>query len=118
MKISEVSKLTGLAASTIRYYERAGLMPAPPRRSRWRAYEPRHVAHLKALKAARSMGFAITELRALAGLQDDNASRSVAMRRRLKRVADELQRLKRQRHALLAAAACGCMSLAACPLLD
>jgi MerR family redox-sensitive transcriptional activator SoxR len=36
--IGEVAREVGLAASALRFYEKAGLLPAPPRRSRQRRY--------------------------------------------------------------------------------
>src|SRR2546429_10000977 len=38
LSIGEVARQAGLTASALRYYERAGLLPAPPRRSRQRRY--------------------------------------------------------------------------------
>jgi MerR family mercuric resistance operon transcriptional regulator len=38
IQIGELSRRTGCNIETIRYYERIGLMPAPPRRGRYRSY--------------------------------------------------------------------------------
>ncbi|HET9330488.1 MAG TPA: MerR family DNA-binding transcriptional regulator [Steroidobacteraceae bacterium] len=38
LSIGEVARASGLRPSALRYYERAGLLPAPPRRSRQRRY--------------------------------------------------------------------------------
>ncbi|TLZ19504.1 MAG: MerR family DNA-binding transcriptional regulator, partial [Gammaproteobacteria bacterium] len=38
LSIGEVAREAGVPASTLRYYEKAGLLPAPPRRSGQRCY--------------------------------------------------------------------------------
>ena len=41
IQIGELSRRTGCNIETIRYYERIGLMPAPPRRGRYRSEQLR-----------------------------------------------------------------------------
>lgn len=65
LTIGVLARATGLAQSAIRYYERLGLIPAPPRRSGWRAYGPADVRRLKLLTAARALGFSLRQLKAL-----------------------------------------------------
>ena len=66
--IGELSRRTGCNIETIRYYERIGLMPAPPRRGRYRSYGGEHVARLGFVRRARELGFTLDEVRALLGL--------------------------------------------------
>lgn len=66
--IGELSRRTGCNIETIRYYERIGLLPAPPRRGRYRSYGPEDVGRLGFVRRARELGFTLDEVRALLGL--------------------------------------------------
>ena len=66
--IGELSRRTGCNIETIRYYERIGLMPAPPRRGRYRSYGADDVGRLGFVRRARELGFTLDEVRALLGL--------------------------------------------------
>ena len=60
-------------AETIRYYERIGLMPAPPRTAEnYRHYSAAHVSRLTFTRRARDLGFSIERIRALLDLADQN----------------------------------------------
>jgi MerR family mercuric resistance operon transcriptional regulator len=63
--IGELSRQTGCNIETIRYYERIGLLPAPPRRGRYRSYGPADVGRLRFVRRARELGFTLDEVRAL-----------------------------------------------------
>ena len=66
--IGELSRRTGCNIETIRYYERIGLMPAPPRRGRYRSYGGEDVGRLGFVRRARELGFTLDQVRALLGL--------------------------------------------------
>jgi MerR family mercuric resistance operon transcriptional regulator len=66
--IGELARRTGCNIETIRYYERIGLMPAPPRRGRYRSYGSEDVDRLGFVRRARELGFTLDEVRALFGL--------------------------------------------------
>jgi MerR family mercuric resistance operon transcriptional regulator len=68
IQIGELSRRTGCNIETIRYYERIGLMPAPPRRGRYRSYGGGDVDRLGFVRRARELGFTLDEVRALLGL--------------------------------------------------
>jgi DNA-binding transcriptional MerR regulator len=63
MKIGEVARRVGLAASAIRYYEKAGLLPRAPRTSRRREYDTAILGRLAIIQLAREAGFTIREIR-------------------------------------------------------
>lgn len=65
MTVGELARRAGVRASTIRYYEQLGLLPAPPRRSGWRNYDSDALAHLAVVQFARSCGFTLEETRQL-----------------------------------------------------
>lgn len=68
IQIGELSRRTRCNIETIRYYERIGLMPAPPRRGRYRSYGAEDVGRLGFVRRARELGFTLDEVRALLGL--------------------------------------------------
>ena len=58
-------------ASSAVYYERIGLLPAPPRTAgNYRDYSAAHVSRLTFIRRARSLGFSIEQIRTLLDLAD------------------------------------------------
>ena len=65
MKIGELAAQSGIPASTIRFWERAGILPAPARAGGQRRYS-KDAGHLLAvLSLAQACGFKLTEMRQL-----------------------------------------------------
>lgn len=63
LSIGRVAKAAGVAIDTIRYYEREGLIPEPPRRaSGYRAYSPDVVRRLRFIRSAKQLGFSLKEI--------------------------------------------------------
>lgn len=71
MNIGQASKISGLPAKTIRYYEEIGLVKADRRDNGYRDYGETHVHKLSFLKRARNLGFAVEECRSLLSLYED-----------------------------------------------
>lgn len=68
--IGEVSRLTGVNIETIRYYERIGLLPPPPRTGQGRrVYRDLERRMLVFIRRGRELGFTLGEIRALLGLR-------------------------------------------------
>lgn len=66
MKIGELARRSGLAASTIRFYESKGLLRMADRRANgYRAYPPEAVAVLAIIASAQQAGFTLEEIRHL-----------------------------------------------------
>ena len=64
--------VSGVKAPTIRYYERIGLLPAPPRaENNRRHFEAADHRRLAFIRHARELGFEIAAIRSLLKLQDD-----------------------------------------------
>ena len=64
--IGDLARATGVKVVTIRYYERIGLMPAPPRtEGNYRAYHPEHVRWLRLIRRCRDLGFTLDLVRDL-----------------------------------------------------
>lgn len=69
--IGRLSERTNCNIETIRYYERIGIMPAPPRSEGGRRiYQQEHIKRLMFIRRSRELGFSIKEIRALLGLVD------------------------------------------------
>lgn len=72
MTIGQVAKRSGLAASAIRYYEQAGVLPKPARVAGRRQYTTSVLERLAVLERAKSCGFTLVEIRQLFyGFRDD-----------------------------------------------
>jgi Cu(I)-responsive transcriptional regulator len=80
VNIGELAQATNSKAETIRYYERIGLLPAPPRTAgNYRDYSPAHVSRLTFTRRARDLGFSIEQIRALLDLADHKEQSCVAV---------------------------------------
>ena len=67
--IGELSQLTGVNIETIRYYEKVGMLPAPPRaEGRRRVYDRHHLRVLAFIRRGRELGFTLTEIKTLLAL--------------------------------------------------
>jgi MerR family transcriptional regulator, copper efflux regulator len=72
MQISELAQRSGVSAKTIRYYESIGLLPAPARgENNYRNYEISALERLRFIVGARSLGFALADIRALLLARDE-----------------------------------------------
>jgi MerR family mercuric resistance operon transcriptional regulator len=68
--IGDLSRLTGVNVETIRYYERMGLMPRPPRTlGGHRAFGPEDLRTLAFIKRSRDLDFGLHDIRALLTLR-------------------------------------------------
>lgn len=113
--IAEVSRRTGLPASTLRYYEEKGLIASVGRRGLRRLFDPAVLERLALIALGRAGGFALDEMAAM--LTPDGLSKFDRVR--LDDKADELdrtiQRLTVIREALRHAARCPAARPMECP---
>jgi MerR family transcriptional regulator, redox-sensitive transcriptional activator SoxR len=65
VSIGVIAQKAGVATSTIRYYERIGLLPPPKRESGKRRYEPSVMQKLGVIRLAQQAGFTIAEIQTL-----------------------------------------------------
>lgn len=68
MNIGDISKLTGMPAKTIRYYEEIGLVAPPRDINGYRSFGEEDVHRLTFLSRSRALGFSIEECRRLLDL--------------------------------------------------
>jgi MerR family mercuric resistance operon transcriptional regulator len=73
ISIGELSRRTGVNIETIRYYERIGMMPHPPRTdSGRRLYGQTESRTLAFIQRSRELGFTLEEIRALLSLSAEH----------------------------------------------
>ncbi len=69
LKISEVAERAGVATSTVRYYERIGLVPSPARTpAGYRAYDDAAEARLLFISRAKRLGLSLEQIAELLGI--------------------------------------------------
>jgi len=124
LPIGRLSKTTGVNIETIRYYERVGLLPAPPRSAgRHRLYDEAHVQRLRFIRRSRELGFSLDDIRALHTLADSgNVACSDTREMTLRHLADvrgKITSLRKLERALkVMTDACQPDSQHSCPILD
>lgn len=71
--IGQAAAMSGVHIETIRYYERAGIVPKPIRQSNGRRlYDDVGVARLRFVRRCRDLGFPINAIRTLLDLSGDS----------------------------------------------
>ena len=71
LAIGALSKRTGVNIETIRFYERAGILPKPPRSAGGhRVYGEDHLKRLNFVRRSRQLGFSLDEVRGLLQIVD------------------------------------------------
>jgi MerR family transcriptional regulator, redox-sensitive transcriptional activator SoxR len=63
LSIGEVARQAGVTPSALRYYEKAGLLPAPARLSKQRRYDQQILGRIRIILLARGAGFTVSETR-------------------------------------------------------
>jgi Hg(II)-responsive transcriptional regulator len=105
MWISEAAEQAGVNVQTLRYYERRGLLPKPPRRgSGYREFPDETVRVVRFIKRAQDLGFTLDEVDELLRLRRNSGRnrqriRSVA-ERRIAEIDRKVSELDRMRQAL------------------
>jgi MerR family mercuric resistance operon transcriptional regulator len=75
LTIGELSRRTTVNIETIRYYERIGLLPHPPRtRGGRRVYGTESCRTLGFVKRSRELGFSLEDIRTLLALRDSRGA--------------------------------------------
>lgn len=122
--IGTLSEGTGVNIETIRYYERIGLLPPPPRSAgRHRLYGDSHRQRLIFIRRARELGFSLEEVRALLGLGGGHDLTCGEVRaltqHHIAAIRDKVRDLKRLERTLCdLAAQCKADKVPDCPILD
>jgi MerR family mercuric resistance operon transcriptional regulator len=123
--IGELSRRTGMNIETIRYYERIGISPAPPRTaSGRRVYGPAESRTLTFIRRARELGFTLAETRTMLALSAENGRRTCAevrevAARHLADIRSKISDLRAMEQVLAGTVArCDAGELSGCPVIE
>jgi MerR family Zn(II)-responsive transcriptional regulator of zntA len=85
IRIGTVSERTGFSVDAIRFYEKQGLL-GRPRRSEggFRLFSPGDIERLQFIRRLQRMGFSLSEIRELLGLQQEGGETCPQVRERLR----------------------------------
>lgn len=114
LDISEVAKQSGLAASTLRFYEEKGLIRAVARRGLRRQYESQVLQQLGLIALGRSAGFALDEIAQMVSPDGTRIDRD-QLRHKAELLDEQIKRLTAMRNGLLHAIDCKAPSHLECP---
>jgi MerR family transcriptional regulator, mercuric resistance operon regulatory protein len=125
LPIGALAKRTGMTVEGVRFYEKAGILPAPARTAGGqRLYSVRELKRLNFIRRARDLGFTLDEVRVLLRFADDARERTCAEARDLAtghladvrtKIAD-LRRMERALSGMIARCAEG--GTPDCPLIE
>src|SRR5258706_15940324 len=118
MTIGELAAESGTPASTIRYWERIGVLPKPVRVSGQRRYPPDSVRRLAVLWLAKDCGFRLDEMRHLLhgfgpDVRPPRRWHELA-RRKQQELDKQIARLKAMRRLVDRVLQCQCVELPEC----
>jgi DNA-binding transcriptional MerR regulator len=103
--IGEVAERAGVATSTVRYYERRGLLAPDARRSRQRRYRTSSLRLLVFIGMLKEAGLSLEDIEGILGA-DEVAEWKAIAQRRLDGLVEEIARLEHAREVLQAALLC------------
>jgi MerR family redox-sensitive transcriptional activator SoxR len=121
MTIGEVGHRVGLAPSTIRYYEKVGLLPVPRRQSIQRRYDAAILGRIHLVQAVLAAGFTIAEAQIFILGFSANTPPSVRWKTlaasKVKELDELLDRTRKMKRLLQTSFKCGCLKLEDCERL-
>lgn len=91
MKINQLASLMGISPTTIRYYEKVGVLPAPHRNPNgYRNYEVPDMERLKLVLGARRLEFSLDDVTEIIAMRDRREAPCRTMLDKLSQKADEI----------------------------
>ncbi len=124
LRTGDLAEQAQVNVESLRFYERKGLLPEPPRRaSGYRAYPPEAVERIRFIKRAQELGFSLAEIKELLELRVDPGMTCADVRERAEAKIEDIEQkirdLQAMRRALrkLAEACPGSGSIDGCPIL-
>src|SRR5881628_1730917 len=125
LRTGDLARQGGVHLETVRYYERRGLLPKPPRTSAgYRAFDAEAVRRLRFIKQAQALGFSLKEVRELLALRLNPRTSCADVRRRAEaKIADieeKLRGLRAMKKVLvrITTACVGREPVSECPILE
>lgn len=118
MTIGELAAETGLPASTIRYWEKIGVLPKPVRVGGQRRYSADAIHWLALLRLAQACGFRLDEIRHLLhgfgpGITPPRRWQELALQKQHE-LDEKIARLKAMRRVVDRVLQCRCVDLPEC----
>lgn len=121
MKIGDVAKLSGLATSTLRYYEEIGLLPPTGRQSGQRVYQEDVLVYLKIIRVAKESGFSLTEIKTLLATANPQevmrAEWNDLAQRKITEIDEIIANYQTMQKLLRHIIACQCLDIRECELI-
>ena len=118
LTIGAVAREARLAPSAIRYYEKEGLLPKPPRASGQRRYGREILGRLAVIRVALDAGFTIGETRTFLTGFDASTAPSTRWRalasRKLAEIEAQMERARRAKALLESSFNCRCPQIEDC----
>jgi DNA-binding transcriptional MerR regulator len=113
LRVSEVAQRAGVSADAVRFYEKEGLLPSPPRSpAGYREYDPTIPQRIRFIKGAQEMGLKLAEIGELLEIQDRGACpcghTKTLVERRITEIDAEINRLSSLRSSLASLAELDC----------
>jgi MerR family transcriptional regulator, redox-sensitive transcriptional activator SoxR len=121
LTVGEVAKRSGVAVSTLHYYEAEGLIRSWRNSGNQRRYAREVLRRVAVIKVAQRAGIPLASIgKALSGLPDGRTPTAEDWKRLSAKwkadLNDRIERLTRLRDQLDSCIGCGCLSLGVCPL--
>lgn len=117
MRIGEVARQSGVSASTLRYYEGIGLIPAPVRVSGQRRYNADIFRVLRTIQAAQRAGFTLSEIREMMHHDDWREQWQHMAREKLTEVEQTIAHYRQMQAMLEASLQCACSGVDDCVVM-
>lgn len=120
LSIGDAARRAGVRASALRYYEAAGILPAPARSGGRRWYDEAAMQRIDMLKFAQQAGFTLREIKLLFDSFGSEAPLSARWRTLARRKLAELDamaaRVEQMRQMLELGLKCGCIRIEDCAI--
>lgn len=121
LTVGEIAKRSGVAASTVRFYETEGLIKATRNAGNQRRFARETLRRVAIIKVAQRLGIPLAAIReALKSLPEGRTPTATDWNKLSARWREELEtriaRLQQLRDQLSSCIGCGCLSLKDCPL--
>jgi MerR family copper efflux transcriptional regulator len=125
LTIGHLAREARVNLETVRYYERRGLLPKPPRSaSGYRLFPSDAARQLRFIRRAQELGFSLKEIRELLSLRVSRTTTSKDIRARAEAkivdIESKIRSLESMKKTLrkLTEVCDGCAPLAKCPILE
>ena len=92
MRIGALAEAAGVNVPTVRYYERRGIIPRPPRTaSGYRQYDPAVLDRIRFIKRAQELGFTLEEISDLLALRVHHTRACAAVEKATRAKLDDVE---------------------------